>query len=225
MSAPRHGPDADPLDLPAASDIPGVRWLRVARHVDARGSFREVWRESALGAVAGRDASLAEWLAQDRTAGTPLTLPNDSTAQRFLQANLSISATGVLRGLHLHRRQLDAWTFLAGRAFVALVDLRPMLLDDWARPLVEVRLAGVDDQVVVPAGVAHGFLALEELQLLYLVTGEYDGTDEIGLAWDDPTVGVPWPTPASPDERPILSDRDRENPRLAGLVDLLRRQR
>ena len=38
----------------------------------------------------------------------------------------------------------------------------------------------------IPAGVAHGFLALEPLELLYLVTNEYDGSDELGFAWDDP---------------------------------------
>ena len=44
---------------------------------------------------------------------------------------------------------------------------------------------------MIPTGVAHGFLALEPLELLYLVTNEYDGTDELGFAWDDPTAGVP----------------------------------
>ena len=53
--------------------------------------------------------------------------------------------------------------------------------------------AGADDWVVIPTGVAHGFLALEPLELLYLVTNEYDGSDELGFAWDDPAVGVPWP--------------------------------
>ena len=45
----------------------------------------------------------------------------------------------------------------------------------------------------IPTGVAHGFLALEPLELLYLVTNEYDGSDELGFAWDDPLAGVPWP--------------------------------
>jgi dTDP-4-dehydrorhamnose 3,5-epimerase len=72
---------------------------------------------------------------------------------------------------------------------------------------------------VIPAGVAHGFLALEPLDLLYLVTNEYDGSDELGFAWDDPAVGVPWPTvPGTPDGRPILSERDQSNPSLAELV-------
>ena len=44
---------------------------------------------------------------------------------------------------------------------------------------------------MIPAGVAHGFLALEPLELLYLVTNLYDGSDELGFAWDDPAVARP----------------------------------
>ncbi|HLO36570.1 MAG TPA: dTDP-4-dehydrorhamnose 3,5-epimerase family protein, partial [Candidatus Deferrimicrobium sp.] len=67
------------------------------------------------------------------------------------------------------------------------------------------------------------FLALEPIELVYLVTNEYDGSDELGFAWDDPAVGVAWPPiAATPDGRPILSDRDRSNPSLAELVASLR---
>jgi dTDP-4-dehydrorhamnose 3,5-epimerase len=76
---------------------------------------------------------------------------------------------------------------------------------------------------VIPAGVAHGFLALEPLELLYLVTNEFDNSDELGFAWDDPAVGVPWPRiDQTLDGRPILSDRDQSNPSLAELVANLR---
>jgi dTDP-4-dehydrorhamnose 3,5-epimerase-like enzyme len=55
------------------------------------------------------------------------------------------------------------------------------------------------------------------------VTNEYDGTDELGFAWDDPALEVAWPTiPGTPDGRPILSGRDTANPSLA---ELLVRQR
>lgn len=141
----------------------------------------------------------------------------------FAQANLSTSAAGVLRGLHLHRHQIDHWVVAAGRAFVALVDVRPLLDGTGPGALVETRELDTDDTVTIPIGVAHGFLALEPLDLLYLVTNEYDGTDELGFAWDDPTVGVPWPVLAvTPDGRPVLSERDRSNPSLAELVERLR---
>ena len=61
-----------------------------------------------------------------------------------------------------------------------------------------------DDSVYIPTGVAHGFLALDPLELIYLVTNAYDGSDELGFAWDDPAVGIDWPTlAATPGGRPI----------------------
>lgn len=197
--------DAGPGSGAAAksSPIAGVTWGTVVRHADARGSFRELWRASAFGTL------------DPAAAGRP--------GAAFVQANLSTSAAGVLRGLHLHRRQLDHWIVTAGRAFVALVDVRPLLIDAAARPIVETRELGADGTVTIPAGVAHGFLALEPLELVYLVTNEFDGADELGFAWDDPTAAVPWPpVPGTPDARPILSDRDRSNPSLAELVAGLR---
>ena len=148
---------------------------------------------------------------------------NSRLREPFVQVNLSTSATGVLRGLHLHRHQLDHWVVASGRAFVALVDVRPMLNGSEPGPVVETRELGADESVTIPAGVAHGFLAVEPLDLLYLVTNEFDGSDELGFAWDDPAVGVPWPRVAdTSDGLPILSDRDRSNPPLAELVARLR---
>ena len=195
--------DPRPPAVPAPSQIPGVAWGSVARHGDVRGSFRELWRASAFEPL---DPVLA---------GRP--------EPAFTQANLSTSSVGVLRGLHLHRRQLDHWVVAAGRALVALVDVRPLVAGTAERPLVEVREAPLDATLTIPAGVAHGFLALEPLELVYLVTNEFDGSDELGFAWDDPLAAVPWPAvPGTPDGRPILSDRDRANPPLRELVAHLR---
>ena len=188
-----------------ASAIPGVRYGTVQRFADERGSFREIWRESAVDPIATGDAG-----------AMPGSRP------RFVQANLSTSSAGVLRGLHLHRRQLDRWIVATGQAFVALVDVRPMLAGG-QRPAVETRDLREDGWVEIPAGVAHGFLALEPLDLVYLVTTEYDGSDEHGFAWDDPLAAVPWPdVSGAPDGRPILSERDRTNPSLETLVARLR---
>ena len=175
------------------SALPGVLYGAIVRHGDPRGSFRELWR-----------------------AGD---LPDET----FVQANLSISAAGVLRGLHFHRRQDDLWIVADGRAFVVLVDIRPLLDGTGAVPLVETRELAADEWVVIPTGVAHGFLALDPLQLVYFVTSVYDGSDELGVAWDDPAVGIDWPTlDATADGRPILSDRDAANPPLADLLVRLR---
>ena len=170
------------------SALPGVRYGTIDRHGDSRGAFRELWRARSFPDVT------------------------------FVQANMSTSSAGVVRGLHLHLRQDDLWVVGEGRAFVALVDVRPALDGD-RLPVVETRELGPDSSVYIPSGVAHGFLAIEPLQLIYLVTNEYDGSDELGFAWDDPAVAVPWPTVSETrDGRPITSDRDATNPPLAELL-------
>ena len=193
-----------PLERPASS-LPGVRFGAIARHGDNRGAFRELWRASSFPALTAEET------------GSPA-----GSEPRFVQANQSTSAAGVLRGLHYHRRQLDYWVVGTGRALIALVDVRPVV-DGTGIAAVETRELTVDDWVVIPAGVAHGFLALEALELVYLVTNEFDGRDELGFAWDDPAVSVPWPRiSGTADGRPILSDRDQSNPSLAELVASLR---
>jgi dTDP-4-dehydrorhamnose 3,5-epimerase len=188
-----------------ASAIPGVRFGGIERHADERGSFREIWRADTSGPIDPRLAGAA-----------PGTRPT------FVQANLSTSTAGVLRGLHLHRRQFDHWVVASGHAFVALVDVRPML-GGADRPVVLTVELVEDSWVDIPTGVAHGFLALEDLELVYLVTNTYDGSDELGFAWDDPLAAVPWPSVSgSADGRPILSGRDRANPSLGDLVERLR---
>jgi dTDP-4-dehydrorhamnose 3,5-epimerase len=176
--------------------IPGVVFGTLERHADVRGGFAEAWR-------ARGSADL------DPFPG--------------VQANLSSSAQGVLRGLHLHQRQSDLWIVVSGVAFVALVDVRPML-SGANRPVVETATLRRDQTVRIPPLVAHGFLAVEPLELLYLVTNEYDASDELGFAWDDPQVAIPWPRVAMPDGRPIMSDRDLRNPPLGDLVKGIDRQ-
>jgi dTDP-4-dehydrorhamnose 3,5-epimerase len=189
----------------APSVLPGVRFGAIARHGDSRGAFRELWRASSFPTLTPAET------------GAPA-----GSEPRFVQVNQSSSAAGVLRGLHYHRRQLDYWVVGAGRALVALVDVRQVVAGR-GPAVVETRELAVDEWVVIPTGVAHGFLALEPLELVYLVTNEFDGSDELGFAWDDPAVGVPWPAvAATPDGRPILSDRDQSNPSLAELVASLR---
>jgi len=125
----------------------------------------------------------------------------------FVQLNHSFSKRGVLRGLHYHRDQADLWYVVRGRAQVALVDLRA------ERRVVETLIVSDDKpmSMYIPPGVAHGYLALTDLDLIYLVTHEYDGSDEQGVAWDDPALAIPWEITA-----PELSERDRNNPPAGG---------
>ena len=131
----------------------------------------------------------------------------DLLGAHFVQANHSHSAAGVLRGLHYHREQADAWYVIAGHGQAVLADLR---VRDVVPQVTSVDLVGGEPRVLyIPPGVAHGFLAVTELDLIYWVTGYYDASDEFGVAWDDPTLAAPWQA-----EEPILSGRDQQNPRL-----------
>jgi dTDP-4-dehydrorhamnose 3,5-epimerase len=62
--------------------------------------------------------------------------------------------------------------------------------------------------VFIPPGVAHGFAALTDMTMTYLVDGYYNPADELGVAWDDPAIGADWGV-----TDPVLSERDRTNPR------------
>jgi len=157
--------------------IEGVKLIDLEVHVDARGSLVELYRQS--------------WLPTDQPA---------------LQGNLSRSTAGVLRGMHFHRRQWDFWFVVSGAAFVALADLRRGSPTELGT--MTFRLSGEEPRgLFIPPGVAHGFLAETDLVLEYLTNRYFDGSDEHGVAWDDPGLAIPWPT-----REPELSERDRSNP-------------
>lgn len=127
---------------------------------------------------------------------------------RFVQANHSHSKAGVLRGLHYHRRQTDLWYMSRGTAQVALVDLRKQV----QRPITWSGIIGEQDRatVLIPPGVAHGFLAISDLDLIYWVSEFHDESDEHTVAWNDPQLSIPWRN-----TQPILSDRDKRAPGLS----------
>jgi dTDP-4-dehydrorhamnose 3,5-epimerase len=66
--------------------------------------------------------------------------------------------------------------------------------------------------VFIPPGVAHGFAALTDMTITYLVDGYYNPADELGVAWNDPAVQADWGV-----TDPVLSARDRQNPRRAAI--------
>jgi dTDP-4-dehydrorhamnose 3,5-epimerase len=160
--------------------IDGVRVIDLEVHADVRGSFVEYFRQS--------------WLPTDHAA---------------LQGNVSRSTSGVLRGMHFHRLQWDYWFVVSGMAFVALADLRSGSPTE--RATMTMRLAADEPRgLFIPSGVAHGFFAESDTVLAYLLDRYFDGSDEFGFAWNDPSLGIDWPT-----ADPILSDRDRASPSLA----------
>lgn len=168
--------------------IEGVLRREMQIHADERGAFSELWRASWTSGLAG---------------------------DLFVQSNLSRSRAGVLRGMHFHLRQTDLWIVVEGRALVATADLRSGRPE---RVAVQTQAIEAGGGVLIPERVAHGFLALTDLALVYVVTNEFDGSDELGFAWDDPQAAIPWPA-----VDPILSDRDRSNPSLREALEGLPR--
>ncbi len=134
-------------------------------------------------------------------------------APPMVQGVRSDSRRGVVRALHYHRKQADYWHVPHGRIFVAMFDLRRSSPTKQTSLTIEIG-DGADIGLYIPPGVAHGFQALTDATLTYLVDQYYDASDEQGLAWDDPTAAIPWPI-----AEPVLSDRDKNNPKLDEIPD------
>ena len=140
--------------------IPGVRLFDLTVFADERGSFCEAFKASRVGP--------GPWV----------------------QWNVSRSRGGVVRGLHLHRRQNDYWHIVSGSATAALVDRRTDS-PTFGRSLC-VPLCGDRPQtLLIPPGVLHGFRADNDVVLMYLLDREYDPADELGVRWDDPDLRLP----------------------------------
>jgi dTDP-4-dehydrorhamnose 3,5-epimerase len=137
---------------------------------------------------------------------------------RFVQDNHSRSGARVLRGIHMQAGQAKLVRCPRGRIFDVAVDLRP------DSPTYK-RWEGyeLDDvshrQLFIPDGIGHGFCVLSDsADVLYRVSSYYDPELERGVAWDDPEIAVDWPIPD-----PVLSERDRNAPRLDEVEATLRR--
>lgn len=127
----------------------------------------------------------------------------------FVQDNQSLSSAGVLRGLHFQSEphaQGKLVRVIIGKALDVAVDLRPgsptfgkhekFLLD-----------SKTQNMVYIPAGFAHGFLALEQCLFTYKCTNFYNKASEGGIIWNDPDLGIDWGI-----ENPNISQKDLELP-------------
>ncbi len=173
-------------------EIPDVVHIEPKRIGDHRGYFSEVFRQ--------------DWFAENV----------EDVA--FVQLNQSLSvAVGTVRGLHFQTApaaQGKLLRCLSGALLDVAVDIRngSPTYGNWiAVELTEER----GNQLWVPAGFAHGFCTLRpDTILCYKVTSYYSAENDKGLAWDDPAIGVDWPSLANPE---LLSAKDRVQPRLADL--------
>ena len=174
------------------TDIVDVKLLKPVRHVDSRGFFSEVFKESGL-----------------RELGIDI---------HFVQDNHSLSASkGVVRGLHFQIppfAQAKLLRVTAGAIFDVAIDIR------WGSPSfgghVAVILRAADwNQIFIPGGFAHGYCTLEpNTEVIYKVSAYYSPEHDRGLLWNDPALGIAWPVPA---DEAVVSDRDRRHPVLSHL--------
>jgi dTDP-4-dehydrorhamnose 3,5-epimerase len=168
--------------------LPGVLLLEPKVYGDARGFFFESYNRRVLAEKAGIEAE-------------------------FVQDNHSLSARGVLRGLHYQIRQPQGKLVrvVAGEVFDVAVDLRRAAptFGKWAG----VHLSAENKRMLwIPPGFAHGFLVLSEsAEFLYKTTDYYAPEHERCLRWDDPALAIAWPLATAP----LLSAKDRQGVALA----------
>jgi len=166
--------------IPTALD--GVMIIEPVVHADARGYFLETFHARTYGA-----------------AGLPV---------EFVQDNESLSAQHVLRGLHLQLRQPQGKLVrvVRGEIWDVAVDVRPEspTFGQWVGETLSDRNWR---QLYVPPGCAHGFCVMSEQAVVhYKCTAFYDRDDEVGIAYDDPALAIPWPI-----TQPVLSPKDLRN--------------
>jgi dTDP-4-dehydrorhamnose 3,5-epimerase len=163
-------------------DILGVAVQALTPIADFRGSLSEIHRD--------------EWL----------------LGPRPVQWDFVISQANVLRGVHVHRLRWDYIIPLDGRGMIGLADLRREQKSFGRRMLID--LTGEAPTVVtIPPGIAHGVCAQSQFRYLYGLTVAWDGTDEdLGCRYDDPALGLKWPT-----ANPIVLQRDLDLPDFATL--------
>jgi dTDP-4-dehydrorhamnose 3,5-epimerase len=171
-----------------ATSIPEVWELRPRSFRDGRGFFLESYNQASFAAAGIMDT--------------------------FVQDNHSCSANGTLRGLHyqLHRAQSKLCRVVEGEALDVAVDIRigSPNFGKWAAVLLS---AATQNQIYIPRGFAHGFLALtERVQFLYKCSDFYDPTDEHSIHWSDPEIAIPWNI-----KSPVISGKDQRAPFLAAV--------
>jgi len=175
--------------------IPDVVIIEPAVFADERGWFMESYNQPRFA------AELAK-------LGLPQPRP-------FVQDNHSCSKAGVLRGLHCQlapHAQGKLVRVVSGAVFDVAVDVRQgsPTFGQW----VGVELSAANQrQLWIPEGFAHGFLTLlDDTNFLYKTTDVYAKDCERSVAWNDPDIGIEWPTLNG--AAPILADKDAHAPRL-----------
>ncbi len=138
--------------------------------------------------------------------------------ERFVQDNCSRSVKGALRALHYQMppmAQAKIVRVTRGKVYDVAVDIRKN--SKTFGKYVSVILSADDPKMLyVPAGFAHGFLALEDgCEFHYKVSNFYSPQHERGIIWNDPDIKIDWPRLDY-----IFSEKDKKYPTLKNAPDL-----
>ena len=127
----------------------------------------------------------------------------------FVQDNHSKSKKGVLRGLHYQlnpKAQGKLVRCIKGKIWDVAVDIRKG--SPWYSKWVAVELSEENKHMLwIPPGFAHGFVTLEDAEMIYKCTAEYAPELDRGIIWNDPELAISWPV-----KEPILSPKDAKLP-------------
>lgn len=126
----------------------------------------------------------------------------------FVQDNQSVSVKGVLRGLHFQKKphaQAKLVRVSRGKVLDVAVDIRKN--SPTYGKHVALELDAVENTMFyIPAGFAHGFVALEELSVfVYKCSAYYNKASEETIAWNDPDLNIHWKV-----TDPVISSKDKK---------------
>jgi dTDP-4-dehydrorhamnose 3,5-epimerase len=137
----------------------------------------------------------------------------------FVQDNHVRSCGGAVRALHFQRppyTQGKLVRAIKGAVFDVVVDLRRA--SAYYGKHVGVLLSAENQKMLyVPEGFAHGYCSLDDSEVLYKVTNYYSREHDGGILWNDPALGIVWPTLDVPY---VVGEKDRKLPRLADLKNV-----
>ena len=172
-------------DAPAGPAADGGRPLPGRRRVASRMPSTTV-TESERHRRRVRRASPTSTATSGACSSRPTGARGSRRAGRWCRPTGPTASAGAVVGLHYHLHQADYWYVPFGTARVVLHDLREGGPTDGATLLASTCSGENHLGVFIPPGVAHGFAALTDMTITYLVDGYYNPADELGVAWDDP---------------------------------------
>lgn len=164
------------------TSIPDVKIIEPQVFGDERGFFMETWQQKKF---------------EELVTGKPTS---------FVQDNHSKSSKGILRGLHYQTENTQGKLVrvVSGEVFDVAVDVRKNspTFGQWVGVYLS---ADNQRQLWIPEGFAHGFyVTSDEAEFVYKCTNYYDPSSEVSIKWNDPDIGIEWPT----DTAPKLSEKD-----------------